>query len=239
MNQEQQRIILIAAVVTALIAAGPTHAAPSPISLGASHACAVDSRGNAVCWGDNTAGQLGNGTVGALMRYEGAGLDGAPVIPAGTSHTCGITLSRRVKCWGINNNGQLGNGAVLIGLTPVEVTGLSDVRDLALGGSFSCALTGSGTIKCWGANAGGQLGNDSTTDSTVPVDVQGLSGRVAAIATGESHACALIASGGVQGWGANLNGALGDGTPLMRTKPADASAPGGSVEEPAARGHPT
>jgi alpha-tubulin suppressor-like RCC1 family protein len=83
---------------------------------------------------------------------------------------------------------------------------------------FTCRVTAAATAQCWGGNSDGQLGNGTTLSSTVPDDVCASSGcppllsGVQAVATGRYHACALLAAGGVQCWGSNTNGQLGDGT---------------------------
>lgn len=43
----------------------------------------------------------------------------------------------------------------------------------------------------------------------------------AAIAAGGSHSCALTVAGGVQCWGQNSSGQLGDGTTTHRFEPVD------------------
>ena len=65
-------------------------------------------------------------------------------------------------------------------------------------------------MKCWGYNAEGELGNDSTTESDVPVDVVGLSSGVVALSAGANHTCAVITDGGVECWGGNSRGQLGN-----------------------------
>ena len=76
----------------------------------------------------------------------------------------------------------------------------------------TCALTSAGRVLCWGNNDFGQLGDGSTVRRTSPVNVLGLSGPVIAIAAGGLHTCALTSFGGVECWGINVRGQLGDGT---------------------------
>jgi alpha-tubulin suppressor-like RCC1 family protein len=119
------------------------------------------------------------------------------------SAICGIFAGGALKCSGINEYGQVGDGTTKQRTTPVGVVGLSSgVRALATGGNFYCALTSAGTVKCWGNNVSGQLGDGSTTQRDAPVVVAGLKGKVAAIAAGDGHACAVLTAGGVECWGA-------------------------------------
>ena len=81
-----------------------------------------------------------------------------------------------------------------------------------LGDRFSCARLTDGTARCWGQGNQGQLGagaGDGGVDS-VPRAVGNVSDAIE-IGAGQNHACAVRASGGVQCWGYNLDGQLGNG----------------------------
>jgi alpha-tubulin suppressor-like RCC1 family protein len=196
----------------------------SAIAAGGGHTCALTSSGGVKCWGANSTGQLGDGTQkDSPIPVDVSGLNsGVSAIATGGNHTCALTAGG-VKCWGLDDDGELGNATVgycalfnwefLCSLTPVDVSGLSSgVSAIATGGSHTCALTAGGAVKCWGGNGMGQLGDGSTATRVTPVDVSGLSSGISAIATGDSHTCALTAGGAVKCWGSNSAGELGNGT---------------------------
>ncbi|MEM7111123.1 MAG: cadherin domain-containing protein [Chloroflexota bacterium] len=193
----------------------------SALAAGGYHTCAVTSSGGVVCWGNNYHGQLGDGTT--TERHTPVAVSGlssgVSAVAAGQYHTCAVTSSGGVQCWGRNIYGQLGDGTTTYRHTPVAVSGLSSgVSAVAASLYHTCAVTSSG-VECWGLNHRGQLGDGSTTPSTTPVAVSGLSSGVSALAVGESHTCGRINSGGVQCWGYNYNGQLGDGSTTNRTTP--------------------
>jgi len=186
------------------------------ISATATQSCALRKSGAMVCWGDNTDGQLGNNSATLDFAFPVAvvGLGSyLTQVSAGLLHTCALTEGGGVQCWGDNPNGGLGNGTTTSSSTAVSVTGLnSGVVSVASGHEHTCALNSAGSVVCWGFNGYGQLGNGSQTDSAVPVPVSGLSSGVALIATGGNHSCAITTSGGLQCWGYNGFGQLGNGS---------------------------
>ena len=161
-------------------------------------------------------------------------------VAAGGSHTCAVTAGGGVKCWGSNSYGQLGDGTTTDRPIPVSVTGLgSGVIAVAAGGYHTCALTTGGGVKCWGSNGSGQLGDGTTTRRSVPVDVSGLGSGVVAAAAGESHTCALTASGGVKCWGNNGSGQLGTARRQQPSHPGGRERAGERREHVAAGGSHT
>ncbi|WP_461671127.1 RCC1 domain-containing protein, partial [Mycobacterium tuberculosis] len=103
---------------------------------------------------------------------------------------------------------------------PVQVSGLTDVVDIASGGYYSLALKDDGTVWAWGNNSNGELGDGTTANRLTPVQVFGLS-DVQAIAAGGNHGLALRHDGTVWAWGQNNWGAIGIGTTSGRvTTPA-------------------
>src|SRR6266550_1780315 len=88
------------------------------------HACAVTPGGAAYCWGDNTWGELGDGTTTLHTRpvAVAGGLTFADV-SAGSDYTCGLTTPGAAYCWGMNDRAQLGDGSMMTQASPVPVAG--------------------------------------------------------------------------------------------------------------------
>ena len=107
--------------------AWPTRAAV-PVTLvslvaGGEHTCGLTAAGAAYCWGSNSNGQLGNGTIGGTFVPAGPVSGGLTfvVLSAGGSHTCGVTPNGSIYCWGSNSSGQLGDGTLIDRAKPVRV----------------------------------------------------------------------------------------------------------------------
>lgn len=195
------------------------------------HTCALSTAGGVKCWGYNSSGQLGDGTTtlkSSPVDVIGLG-SGITAITAGYSHTCALSTTGGSKCWGNNRGGQLGDGTTANKITPVDVNGLDDVTIIIAGGFHTCALTMTSGVKCWGSNRYGQLGDGTGGNKSTPTDVAGLGSGVAAIAGGGAHTCALSMMGGVQCWGANWAGQLGDGTRANKNTPVDVVGLGSGV----------
>jgi FG-GAP-like repeat/Regulator of chromosome condensation (RCC1) repeat len=180
------------------------------------HTCAVLATGTVKCWGDNTDGQLGDGTT--TRRTQPVAVTGitssATAIAVSDSHSCAV-VAGAVKCWGLNANGQLGNGTLISSLTPVDVAGVAGISELAAGGqkapdgpvvggltfgNHTCARTTAGVIKCWGSNSWGQLGDGTDVSSTTAVNVTGIA-NAAQLVAGNGHSCVRGSAGGVKCWG--------------------------------------
>lgn len=185
----------------------------SAIAAGANHTCAI-SQAAPYCWGENQFGQLGDG--GTSQRNTPAPVFGETAgslsITAGETHSCHVAADGRVRCWGSGKFGQLGDDLIHQPTTPTSVAGLPpDVVSVGAGGSHSCALTLSGDIHCWGGNVYGQLGDGTRQDQLTPVAVTGLPESASTLAVGQSHTCAVTASGAAYCWGDGSRGQLGNG----------------------------
>jgi len=145
----------------------------SAIAPGGRHMCALTAAGGVFCWGNNDAGQLGDGTeTNARTPVHVLGLtNGIIAVEAGGHHTCALSGSSVVKYWGNNDDGELGAGGAIDQNIIVEASGLTaGIGAIAAGELHTCALTTAGAVKCWGDNSQGQLGNGTTIDALTPVD---------------------------------------------------------------------
>jgi hypothetical protein len=175
--------------------------------------------GEVRCWGNNSLGQLGDGTKSptpSKVPVVVGSLAGATAIAAGIDHTCALLTSHAIKCWGYNLYGQLGDNTRNQSSTPVNVVGINTAIAIVADANYTCALLANGTVKCWGDNRYGLQSSGLPLDSSTPVTVGGLSG-VTSISAGRYHACARLANGTAKCWGTNGQGANGNG-------PWDASA---------------
>ena len=103
----------------------------SALASGASHMCAVQTGGSAVCWGDGSAGQRGDSSSVTTQSWPvqvlaGAGtadnagkLSDVVAMTAGNGFSCGLTSAGSVLCWGSGGNGALGDGDTRATMTPV------------------------------------------------------------------------------------------------------------------------
>lgn len=190
-------------------------------SVGTDNTCAIRSNGRLYCWGDNTNGELGDGTTTQRSRpgEVSGGFSDWVYVAGEHNHNCGIRNGNRAYCWGANGSGQVGTGSTSTSeTTPQLVTGgTTNWKKIKLNGATSCGLTYSGGIMCWGGNAAGQLGDGTTTPRSAPGSItNGSSGWIDI-----SHQCGIYSDRKAYCWGNNQNGKLGSGSdvPAYQTTP--------------------
>ena len=190
------------------------------IALGFATSCALDSNQDMYCWGDNSSGQIGDGTTNNAALPQQTGFNLVAAMAVGLSHTCAINPSfQTVSCWGSNFAGQIGDGTTTTRLSPTQIPGLDDVVAVFAGASsnHTCALgtaISRGTtpqLYCWGRNDSGQLSDSSFQNRSTFSAFNGIAGAVVDVSLGFATTCVRVASGRVfcAGW---LNGSTGDVT---------------------------
>lgn len=187
------------------------------VVAGGGHTCARSGDGAMRCWGDNGAGQLGDGTnLRRLTPTLVAGLSGQAVAApiAGYLHSCARLQSGALRCWGENSSGQLGDGTTTNRNAPVAVLGLTGmlVADAGAGELHSCARIVDGRVYCWGDNDYGQLGDGGRIDRYQASQSVELGGVAASqLSVGGLHSCVRLPDTSLRCWGENNEGRLGNG----------------------------
>lgn len=194
------------------------------ISVGIHHACAVDSLGDAYCWGYGATGALGNNSTTTsrfpvIVNKAGvlSGKNITSIVAAGV-YTCAIA-SGDAYCWGQGTDGKLGDGlntqsAVPVAVSKAGVLSGKTVTSISASGYHTCVIASDNYVYCWGQGASGQMGNGSGAGSAVPVRA-GESGLLAgksikSIASGYYFTCAVTTEDKIYCWGSNGNGQLGN-----------------------------
>ena len=158
------------------------------ITAGEGFTCALLDNNEAICWGLNDVGQLGQGNsnnygdsgsepVSGLSTIDIHSSATIRTIDAGYDHVCVSLNNNAVKCWGGNLFGHLG-----IGISGPNAHRGDDVAEMGsnlpsislgsgmnpeaveVGENFACMLKQSGTmpVKCWGSSVNGRLGYENT-----------------------------------------------------------------------------
>ena len=209
------------------------------VAAGGNETCALASNSSIACWGDDTAGALGDGgstnsSVPVAVATGSNALTGQTVsrIAVGYGNACALTATNGPVCWGANNVSQLGNGGTGATTSPVAVTTSgtplsgATISHLTAGAQAACGVTTTSGVACWGLNKLGFLGAGTNVDylsvpSALHVGGTPLAGKtVATVALGSQHGCAVTSDGVVDCWGANTDGQLGIGILAYAPVPA-------------------
>lgn len=186
----------------------PSQYLPAPVSgLTNAKAIAGNNEGNlalladgtVMAWGENSLGELGDGTmVASSVPVAVSGLSDVRAIAAG-GDSLALRADGTVMAWGSNNAGQLGIGTLtgptecflynFCSLTPVPLSELKGVSAMAAGYEHNLALLSDREVIAWGENWNGQVGTGDTVSTDAPVPVPGLI-DVSEIAAGEGRSFA-------------------------------------------------
>jgi alpha-tubulin suppressor-like RCC1 family protein len=194
------------------------------IAIGDTSMFALDAAGHVWAWGDNGAGELGDGTLGTMSNPTPRQVK----LPAGLTVTdiaaavhggFALTSTGVIYSWGSNEVGELGNGSDSgdADATPTPVTAPHGVEftSISTGGNAATATSTDGTHYVWGDNLNGQLllSNPSLQYTSTPQPIDNTTGKAfVRLEVGTVFSLGLTADGSIYAWGNNTDGELGNGT---------------------------
>lgn len=197
------------------------------VAVGGLHSAAVTEDGKLYTWGCNNYGALGDGTTEHRSSPVQVltGVKSAAASAGSSNWSAAIKENGTLWMWGNNNYGQLGKGEDYDDeLTPAQVSGISNVKQVCLGYDFTLALTKDGKVYGWGNNDKGQTGTGSTaytvnTPTLVMADVKCITASV-----GGYSAAAVKNDGTLWVWGQNDTGLLQLGNVENQFRPVQLTA---------------
>jgi len=144
------------------------------ISAGNSHNLALKSDGTVWSWGQNSEGQLGDGTyTDSPIPTQISGLTNVKTVAAGGHHCIASKINGTVWTWGLNAFGQLGDGTNVWKAIPAQVPNLTGITTVFAGTHYNFVFGSDGIICGWGYNGNAQLGDGTFIDRITPVSVIG------------------------------------------------------------------
>ncbi|KXH84949.1 hypothetical protein AU378_04115 [Chryseobacterium kwangjuense] len=189
------------------------------VSAGTFHSLGIKTDGTLWAWGNNSNGQLGDGTN--INRNNPVQIGGAAnwkKVFAAEKYSVAIKTDGTLWAWGYNQFGFLGDGTTTNRTIPTKIGTATDWEDIAVGDSHNLGLKSNGSLWAWGMNINGGLGDGTTTDKLVPIQI-GTATNWKNIAAGNYYSVAIKTDGTLWAWGYNGHGQLGDGTLTQRILP--------------------
>lgn len=187
-----------------------------------SHVLYLKTDGSVWGLGENSAGQIGDGTTADRNNaVQVSGMTtGVTAISAGESHSLILKSDGTVWACGVNNQGQFGNGTTTGSNIPLQVQ--TGMQAIDAGYRYSLFVRTDGAARACGYNQHYPLGDNSNMTRTTPVQPVGMTNVYAVSAGGNiygSHSIFMKTDGTVWACGWNDNGELGNGSFNSRSTP--------------------
>lgn len=97
---------------------------PVSVSAGAEHVMVLLNDGRVFAWGNNSHGELGQGTTSSYScaAVQVAGVPKIAKVAAGGYHNLALDQDGKIWAWGWNGSGQLGDGSLIDRYSPVDIS---------------------------------------------------------------------------------------------------------------------
>lgn len=163
------------------------------VSAGCTHACALTDAGTVKCWGNNSSGNLGNGTkIDSAVPVEVPNLKGVQSVMATWYSTSAIAANGDLLTWGDLYIGASSTPTVMPYKGVTQTAGSINFLSMAV------------------LSTGGKVTTlQDQIAAVAKADLSLLQAGVKQIAYGTTHICAITAQDTVKCWGGNYRGALG------------------------------
>lgn len=192
------------------------------------HVLALTNQNNLYSWGNNSGGQLGDGSsitkklpIDITSNLPFSSSTQIVDIEVGSQYSGLVNELGEIYTWGFNSNGALGEGTSISRYSPYEITNQFSLAEgeliieLDIGISHSFAITDLGNSFSWGLGLSGQLGEGYKITRSYPTDVTSnldLGSETASkYILGEKHSIILTDGGSLYSFGESEHGELGVG----------------------------
>ena len=196
------------------------------VSAGCNWTLGLDKSGNLWTLGDNSYGQLGDGTKNTrktpvLIKKN------TKFVQISSSNYIGLAIDElgNLWAWGLN-----------IGTSPVQIGNGTKFTQISAGNDHCLAIDELGNLWAFGKNEYGQIGNGNKDKFWTYITQIKKGTKFTKISAGSRCSHAIDELGNLWAWGSNDSGRLGDGTEVNRTSPVQIKE-GTKFKEISSHGH--
>lgn len=169
--------------------------ASATIFAGTYYSMAIKADGSLWAWGENSTGQLGDGTT-TDRKNPVKIMDDVMFASGGYVHTMAVKSDGSLWGWGENDYGQLGDGTTSSSLSPKKI--MDDVIFVSARKTHTMAIKTDGSLWGWGDNKYGKLGNGTKETCYTPVKILD---DVKFVSAGHTNTMVIRADDSLWGWG--------------------------------------
>lgn len=181
----------------------------------------ISDTGALYTWGQNTCGQLGNGTTEASAEPVQILESGVKKVSLGSLFGLALMEDGSVYGWGANPSCEFGyekdGQPVPEALSPVLVA--ENVKDISTGANHSCLLKSDGSLWTCGSNLFSQTGVRNVASNGLTKILTGIR----SVSAGSQHNFAVSNDGAVYTWGYGISGQLGQNSQERIETPKETS----------------